>query len=140
MKILVGYDGSDLSKRALALAKAHARVFDAKIYVLHSVLFDWPKEEYEGYEKDLEHIRNDLEKENFSCETILKVANLMPGEHLVQFAKANNIDEIIIGVRMRSKVPSSRSRETAVALIFKPMRTMMMISAAITVAAVRRNC
>ncbi|MBW2582853.1 MAG: universal stress protein, partial [Deltaproteobacteria bacterium] len=27
-----------------------------------------------------------------------------PGEHLVYYAKDNNIDEIIIGVRRRSKV------------------------------------
>ena len=104
MKILVGYDGSDASKRALELARDHARAFDAKIYVLHSILSDWPKEEYEQQEKDLESVRNSLEKDNFPCETFLKISNLMPGEHLVQFAKENSIDEIIIGVKMRSRV------------------------------------
>ncbi|MGW8186758.1 MAG: universal stress protein, partial [Desulfobacterales bacterium] len=32
------------------------------------------------------------------------VRGLSPGEDLVQFAKENRIDEIIIGVRRRSKV------------------------------------
>jgi nucleotide-binding universal stress UspA family protein len=32
------------------------------------------------------------------------VRGLRPGEDLVQFAKENGIDEIIIGVRRRSKV------------------------------------
>jgi len=104
MKILVGYDGSNLSKKALALAGEHARVFNAKIYVLHSILSDWPKEEYEQYKKELENVRVALEKEGLSCETFLKISNQMPGEHLVQFSKDNDIDEIIIGVKTRSKV------------------------------------
>ncbi len=33
---------------------------------------------------------------------------LSPGEDLVQFAKENGIDEIIIGVRRRSKGPSKK--------------------------------
>jgi nucleotide-binding universal stress UspA family protein len=104
MNILVGYDGSDLAKKALEVGREHARVFDAKLYVMHSILLDWPKEEYEEQQKELEIIQRDMENENLSCETLLKISSQTPGEHLVQFTKENNIDEVIIGVKMRSRV------------------------------------
>ena len=104
MKILVGYDGSDLAKKALNLAEEHARKFDAKIYVLHSKVTDLPKKEHELDKKDMENVRSHLEKEGFPCEIHLSICNMMPAEHLVLFAEQNEIDEIIIGVKMKSKV------------------------------------
>jgi len=104
MKILVGYNGSEVAKKALDLAKEHAKVFNAKIYVLHSLLTDWPKKEHVLDEKDMEEVKNSLEKDGFSCETHLTIRNVLPGEHLVEFAKENGIDEIIVGIRQRSKV------------------------------------
>ncbi len=104
MKILVGYDGSDVAKKALDLAKEHAKVFDAKIYVLHSLVTDLPKKEHALDEEDMEKVKSSLEEGGFPCETHLTVRNMMPGEHLVEFASENGIDEIIVGIRMRSKV------------------------------------
>jgi len=37
MKIMVGYDRSNVAKDALELADQHANVFDAKVYVLTSL-------------------------------------------------------------------------------------------------------
>ena len=34
MNIMVGYDRSNVAKEALALAKKHAKAFDAKVYLL----------------------------------------------------------------------------------------------------------
>jgi nucleotide-binding universal stress UspA family protein len=45
-----------------------------------------------------------LERGGFSFETHLTVRSMMPGEHLVEFAEENRIDEIILGLRKRSKV------------------------------------
>ncbi len=104
MKILVGYDGSDVAKKALGLAKEHAKIFDARIYVLHSLVTDLPKKEHVLDEEDMDKVKSSLEKDGFSCETHLTVRNMMPGEHLVEFANENGIDEIIVGIRMRSKV------------------------------------
>ena len=39
-----------------------------------------------------------------SCESVLSVRGLEAGEDLVQLADENKVDEIIIGVRRRSKV------------------------------------
>ncbi len=104
MKILVAFDGSDLSKRAVDLAIIHAKAFNAKVYVLHTILTDLPKKTYEQQKQNMENVKIVLEKENISCETLLTITNLMPGEHLIQFVEENKIDEIIIGVKMKSKV------------------------------------
>ncbi len=37
MKIMVGYDGSNAAKNALTLAKAHAKAFKAKVYILSTI-------------------------------------------------------------------------------------------------------
>ena len=37
MKILVGYENSAVAEEALALAKKHAKAFDAKVYLLTSL-------------------------------------------------------------------------------------------------------
>ena len=105
MKILVGYDGSDPAKKALQLAREHARAFGAEsIYVLHSKVTDLPRKEHELDEQDMENVRTSLKKEGFSFETHLSIRNMTPGDHLVEFAEEHKVDQIVIGVRMRSKV------------------------------------
>ena len=104
MKILVAYDGSDMAKKALALAQEHAKGFDAKIYVLHSLVTDIAQKQHQQDERDMEDVKGLLERGGFSFETHLTVRSMMPGEHLVEFAEENRIDEIILGLRKRSKV------------------------------------
>jgi len=104
MKILVGYDGKDSGKKALKLAVDHANAFGAEIHVLHSKVTDLPQKEHERDEQDMEEVKNDLEKQGISCKMHLIIRNMDPGEHLVEFAMEHRMDEIIIGVRMRSKV------------------------------------
>jgi isoprenylcysteine carboxyl methyltransferase (ICMT) family protein YpbQ len=45
-----------------------------------------------------------LLEDNIHCETHLFVRGLSPGDDLVKFAEDNQINEIIVGVRRRSKV------------------------------------
>jgi nucleotide-binding universal stress UspA family protein len=45
-----------------------------------------------------------LKKQDVPCEVRLSVRGLETGEDLVEYAKENQIDQIIIGVRRRSKV------------------------------------
>ena len=104
MKILRGYDGSDMAKKALKLAQEHVKAFGGKIYVLHSLVTDLPQKKHEEDVRDMEEVKGLLESGGFSCETHLTVRNMMPGEHLVEFAEENEIDEIIVGVRRKSKV------------------------------------
>jgi nucleotide-binding universal stress UspA family protein len=62
------------------------------------------KAEIEKAEGELEYLRTPFNIDDIPCETYVSVNYLSPGEDLVQFAKENNIDEIFIGVRQRSKV------------------------------------
>ncbi len=105
MKILVGYDGSDLAKKALQLAEQHAAAFGAEvIHVLHSKVTDLPAKQHKLDEQDMDEVRRSVNVEGCLCETHLMIRNMEPGPHLVKFAQEHAIDEIIIGVRQRSKV------------------------------------
>ncbi len=106
MKILIGYDGSNSAKDALNLAKVRAKEFDANVYVVTSMV-GANKHQYEDVrqaELGLEFAKTLFEEDNIPCETHLLIRGHSPGEELVQFAEDNQINEIIVGVRRRSKV------------------------------------
>ena len=106
MKIMVGYDRSNVAKEALEIAKKHAKAFDAKVYVLTSLARS-PEMELEDIQKaehELERLKISFKEDGIPCDTHAIVSSLSPGEELVQFAKENDIGEIVIGVRRRSKV------------------------------------
>ena len=106
MKILVGFDGSNVSKEAVYLAEKHANSFKAEIILAHSMVGgpEVPRKDFEMAENNLEFEKNRLLDNKISCESILSVRGLEAGEDLVQLADENKVDEIIIGVRRRSKV------------------------------------
>ena len=106
MKILVGYDGSKVAEEALKLARTHAKVFNADIHLMTSLSqgHELGKDDIKEAESRLDKLKMSLNLEDISCETHTSVTLLSPGEDLVQFAKDNLIDEIVIGVRKRSKV------------------------------------
>lgn len=106
MKILVGYDGTKVSGNALRQARNHAKAFAAKVYVVTSLVKGTEKnlQEITEAEGSLEYARNFFDNDKIPCEVHLLVRGLSPGEDLVQFAKEEEVDEIIVGVRRRSKV------------------------------------
>ena len=106
MNILVGYDGTNVSKEALKLARKYAKIFNAKIYVVTSMKggADVPRKEFERAEKELKEAKGYVREEDIACVTKLSVRGIEPGEDIVKFAQENNIDQIIVGVRQRSKV------------------------------------
>ena len=106
MKIMVGYDGTNAAKEAIALAEKHARVFGATIILVCSMVGgpEVPRKDFEIAENSLRHQKNALMDKKLSCETIMSVRGLEAGEDLVQLAAERQVDEVIIGVRRRSKV------------------------------------
>lgn len=106
MRILVGYDGSNVSKEAIAIAEQHAQVFNTEIILARSMLGgpEVPRRDFEQAENDLEYEKNVLLEKKIPCDSILSVRGLEAGEDLVQMAAEKKVDEIIIGVRRRSKV------------------------------------
>ncbi len=106
MKILVGYDGSGAAEKALELGQQHAKAFNAEIYLLTS-LEQGPtlqKDDIEKVEDDLEELKRPFHSDGIHCETDVVVSHLSAGGDLVQFVQDNNIDEVFIGVKKRSKV------------------------------------
>jgi len=106
MKILVGYDGSNSAKDALALAKKHAAAFDAKVIIVSSLTGGSVTHavEVEHATENLESAKKMFDDVGIACETKLLVRGMTPGEDLVDYAKEKAIDEIIIGIKRRSKV------------------------------------
>ena len=105
-KIVVGYDGSNTGKAALALAKEQSKAFDGKVFVIESQMggTDTDVEDIKHGEENLEFAESYLKEQDVPCETHLLVRGVDPGEDIVQFAKDNDADLIIVGVRRRSKV------------------------------------
>ncbi|UCF90276.1 MAG: universal stress protein [Desulfobacterales bacterium] len=107
MNILVAYDGSDVAKDALQLAQKRAKIWQAEINVVRHL--DQSREI--GYEEihkaeDQLHkeVRAFLKDENDSFRTHLLVSSLTAGEEIVEFAARIHADEIVVGVRRRSRV------------------------------------
>jgi len=106
MKIMIGYDGSNAAKDALELTVKHAKVFNARIYIIRS-LVGGSSEEAEKIEKanrDIAYAESFCKEQGVPFESHLLVRGLKPAEDLVRFAEENKIDEIVIGVKRRSKV------------------------------------
>lgn len=106
MKILVGYDGSKVADNAIELAHKRAKALNAEVYIVTS-LEQGPalkKEDIDKAENKLEKLKTPFKVDDIACTTQVSVSYQSPGEDLVNFVRDNNIDEIIIGVRRRSKV------------------------------------
>ena len=106
MKILVGYDGSNVSKEAVSLAVRHAETFKGEIIIAHSMVGgpEVPRKDFEIAENNIEQEKNRLRNNGIQCQALLSVRGLQAGEDLIQLAEEHKADEIIIGVRRRSKV------------------------------------
>ena len=106
MKILVGYDGSKVAEEVLKVAHKHALAFKADVYIMTS-LEQSPtlkKEDIDKAEGKLENLRKPFKTDGIACEIQTSVSYESPGEDIVRFAKNNAIEEIIMGVKRRSKV------------------------------------
>jgi len=122
MKIMVGYDGSSPAKEALKLAKEHAKSFNAeKLFVVSSLEGDAQDQvrNLEKAEQDLAYAEVFLKDSGSAIETKLLTQGLSPGEGLVEFAKENDVNEIIIGIVKTSKVGKLVFGSTAQYVILK---------------------
>ena len=130
MKLLVGYkSGTNQAENLLELALKRARLFNASVLIVTIMA--------EGMEKDqeliteaesgLEKAKTHFNKKNIPCETHLLIRGIEPGDDLVNFAKETNADEVIIGVKNRTKVGKLLLGSTAQAVVLNahcPVVTM----------------
>lgn len=107
MKILVGYNGSDAAKKALALAEQHASIWQGSIEVVEAIT----RKESLSYDRIqkaelqlAQQVKHLLDGKRSSFETTLLISTQSPGEQIVNFAESIRADEIIVGSEKRSKV------------------------------------
>ncbi|BBO81090.1 universal stress protein [Desulfosarcina ovata subsp. sediminis] len=108
MKIMVCFDNSPESITALREAAQLAKAFQGDVLVVTSVAGDqqyYPKL-IEPYEENLKEAQDYMEKMGISCQ--IKIAyrdvDSNVGEGLAEFAKEENVDKIVVGIRNRSKL------------------------------------
>jgi nucleotide-binding universal stress UspA family protein len=106
MKLLVGYDGSAAAEKALELAMEKAKIENARLYVVTSMSKGTESQLHDIQEKEnkLDAIKQRVQAQGIDGDTILLIRGVDAGEDLVQFANENNIDEIFVGVKKRSRV------------------------------------
>jgi nucleotide-binding universal stress UspA family protein len=106
MKILLGYNGTSEAVRAVDVALEHARAFDGSVDILISYKRGEESqiEELETAKKILEEIKTRFQEEGIECKTHLIIQGQSPGEDIVDFAKRHGVNEIVIGIRKRSRV------------------------------------
>jgi len=106
MKIVVGYKESKLSKGILDLVKQHAKAFDATVYVISSLEGGVGEKikEIDVAKGELSYAEKVLKEAGIKAESELLIRGLSPGEDIVEFAKDKGADEIVVGVKMKSKV------------------------------------
>lgn len=106
MKIVVGYDDSNAVKEAINVAIEHARAFKTGIDIVYSAIerTDEDHEFLRRTQEEMDEMKQKVIDAGIECTTHLFNRDLTPEEDLVQFAKENNVSEIIIGVRKRSQL------------------------------------
>lgn len=104
--IIIGLDDSKVSEAILELAEKHAKAFSATVVIIISFKGgpDIPRKAFVKAEKRLLQTEAFFSEKGIRCEGHLPVRGLEPGEDIVRFAEEKNAEEIIIGVKRRSRV------------------------------------
>ena len=121
MKILVSYSGTKESEAALELARKHAKIFDAKLLVVFSSEGGKGEkpEEINKIKQDLESLQKDISEDGIECEVQQLARGLTPGEDIVLFAEENDIEQIYVGIRKKSRTSKLIIGSTAQYIILK---------------------
>ena len=121
MKFLVSYAGTRESEAALELAKSHARIFGAKLMVVSSSEGGKGEkpEDIAKIKLDLDRVEKEAASEGIDCEVEQLARGLTPGEDIVLYADENEIDQIYVGIRKKSRTSKLILGSTAQFIILK---------------------
>ena len=121
MKILIGYKGANVGGDLLKLAVHRIQAYSGEVLIVTSLYGGEQTESNQALEaeRNLDKAQEFLDEQGVKCHTHLLVRGNSPGEDIVQFARENDVDEIIIGVKSRSKVGKILFGSTAQYVILK---------------------
>jgi nucleotide-binding universal stress UspA family protein len=121
MKFLLGFNGSEEAKAALTLARTHAELFQAKVYIITSMgggRSEKP-EDIGKTTRDLQFAEEFLKEKGVACETFQLARGKAPGEDVVSFAEEHEIDQIYVGIEKKSRTQKILLGSTAQYIILK---------------------
>jgi len=107
MKILVCCTNSEENRSALAVAAKHAKAFNASVDLVFCISekSEMPIGAKENAEKRLlEHVEEFFKPEGIECSSEVIMTTMTAGEALIQYAEKQHIDEIVMGIKHRSKL------------------------------------
>ena len=120
-KIMVCYDGSEPSHRALELAVEQARAFDGEMFLVTTMEKGDPQKQAQinQAKQDLESAQSRVAAQNIACQSTLLIHGMGAGEDIVKFAEDKGIDLLLIGIMKKSKVGKLLFGSTAQFVILK---------------------
>ncbi len=105
MKIMVAYDGSETAQRALTAAQKRTKLLSAELHIFYAcgnANGDSTKDSrMESLLKDAEMMCNAC---GISCRIEAGRSKESSAQSILDYARTNNIDEIVIGLRKRSQL------------------------------------
>jgi nucleotide-binding universal stress UspA family protein/CheY-like chemotaxis protein len=121
MKILVGYNGGEVGRLALSLARDYALKNTAFVYIITSMEGGTSEKQSDilKAEEGLEFAGKLMEHSGVECDAQQSVRGLSPGEDLVKFARENDIDHIFLGIKKTSRTQKAFLGSTSRHVILK---------------------
>jgi nucleotide-binding universal stress UspA family protein len=107
MKFLVCYDETNAAKKALKVAREHAKIWQAELEVVNTITRAEPLK-HSAVKKLEEKMAGDVKEilggDDPPYEVELLLTDLTSGEQLVLFAEDQEMDQIFLGIEKKSKV------------------------------------
>jgi nucleotide-binding universal stress UspA family protein/CheY-like chemotaxis protein len=121
MKVLVGYNGGEVGKLTLSIAKDYAKLNNAFVYVITSMEGGASEKQSDiiEAEKGLAFAQKVMENSGIQFDIQQSVRGLSAGEDLVKFARENEIDHIFLGIKKKSRAQKAILGSTARYVILK---------------------
>jgi len=105
MKILIAYDKNMSTSKVMEEALSRAKKMNAFVYLVRTCASDEKQLEINRVEQQLSDLGQEVfEKNGVKFESHILIRGLAPGEDIVRYAREKQVDEIIIGIKKRSKV------------------------------------
>lgn len=109
MKILMAYNATESNKTDLMTGLKLAKAFQAEMIVLTSLMIGDKGHSFDSRVKEealvnLSEVKRIVEETGIACKTELLIRGNQPGDDIVQYAKENQVDFIVVGVKKRSRV------------------------------------
>jgi nucleotide-binding universal stress UspA family protein len=105
MKILVGFDGSEMNQRAISVAQKRAKSLNAQLHVFTSAASaNGEKTKNSRLKTGLKDAEMMCRACGIDCKIIMSEQKQTPAESILDYAAQNDIDEIVVGLRKKSQL------------------------------------